>query len=146
MPKLFFCIGLGIVSLSALKLGVEAWQRSKWRRFLKSRVQNLQDRDVNTKFFHISTVHRWRKNWILGLHDTVDNWTLDHNIIHSFVKLFLIIFEAYKTLNCYQVYTNVLFFSPFKIQPLRIITLLRLKFLEQSTPSGPLKHRDLMAF
>lgn len=38
---------------------------------LKSRVQNLHDGDANTKFFHLSTVHRRRKNRILGLYDSV---------------------------------------------------------------------------
>ncbi|KAG5594328.1 hypothetical protein H5410_035560 [Solanum commersonii] len=50
---------------------------------LKSRIQWINDGDANTKFFHISTTNRRRRNRILGLNDSVGNWAFDHNIIRE---------------------------------------------------------------
>lgn len=50
---------------------------------LKSRVQWLNDRDANTKLFHMSMVNRKHRTRILGLYDFVGNWTFDPTIIND---------------------------------------------------------------
>ncbi|KAK4729525.1 hypothetical protein R3W88_022513 [Solanum pinnatisectum] len=60
---------------------------------LKSRVQWLNDGDANTKFFHISTTNRRRRNRIIGLNDSVGNWTFDletisNTIVHHFKTIY----------------------------------------------------------
>lgn len=41
-------------------------------------------------FFHLSTVHRRRKNIILGVHDSVGNWTFDPNSLILSRPIFII--------------------------------------------------------
>lgn len=41
---------------------------------LKSRVQWLPDGDDNTRFFHLSTVKRRRRNRISGIQNSVRQW------------------------------------------------------------------------
>lgn len=48
---------------------------------MKSRVQWINERDANTKLFHIATTNRRRKNRIIGWHDTVGNWTYNPIIL-----------------------------------------------------------------
>lgn len=56
---------------------------------LKSRVQWLVDGDANTRFFHLSTVKCHRRNRILGIQNSVGQWTFDHHQInHTIVNHF----------------------------------------------------------
>lgn len=50
---------------------------------LKSRIQWLNERNANTKFIHFTTIHRRRRNHILGLVDSVGNCTFDPNTIYN---------------------------------------------------------------
>lgn len=59
------------------------YEEDYWK--LKSQLQWLNDRDANTHFFHLSTIKRRWGNRILGLQDTVRNWTIDPTNIHDLV-------------------------------------------------------------
>lgn len=52
---------------------------------LKFRVQWLNEGDANTKFFHTTTIDRRRKNRILGLNDSIGNWTFDKGAINNII-------------------------------------------------------------
>lgn len=45
----------------------------------------LNQGDANTKFFHMSTLNRRRRNRITSLKDSVDNWSYDHNEIQELI-------------------------------------------------------------
>lgn len=71
---------------SILRLGEDFWK-------LKSRLFWLNEGDANTNFFHMSTLHRRRKNRITSLKDSVGNWSLDqseiqHQILTYYKNLF----------------------------------------------------------
>nr|XP_009591566.1 uncharacterized protein LOC104088573 [Nicotiana tomentosiformis] len=56
---------------------------------LKSRINWLSDSDANTRFFHISTLNRRKRNRILSLKDEADNWQhVPHEIKESIIKFF----------------------------------------------------------
>lgn len=50
-----------------------------WRQ--KSRDNWIQSGDRNTKFFHLTTLVRWRRNKIEGLFDSVGNWCTNFDSI-----------------------------------------------------------------
>lgn len=52
----------------------------------KSRVQWLTITDVNTKFFHVSTVIRLRRNDIIGLKDLAGNWSDERQSIGNLLE------------------------------------------------------------
>lgn len=52
-----------------------------WRQ--KSRDSWLQGGDRNTRFFHLTTLVRRRRNKIEGLYDSADNWCADSNSMKS---------------------------------------------------------------
>lgn len=68
-----------------LKLEEEFWK-------LKSRIQWIQDGDANTKFFHLTTLQRRRKNRIFSIRDEAGNW------LHNPKELTHIITNFYKNL------------------------------------------------
>lgn len=52
---------------------------------LKSRINWLNDRDANTKYFHLTTIQRRRRNRISALKDTCSNWFFNPTDIHNFI-------------------------------------------------------------
>lgn len=55
---------------------------------LKSRIHWLNEGDANTKFYHMSTVHKRRKNKIFAFRDTVGNWIVDRHDLEDHVTSF----------------------------------------------------------
>lgn len=56
--------------------------------FQRSRSMWLADGDRNTKYYHLQTVNRRRKNKILMLKDEGGNWIEDKNDIKKYVTCF----------------------------------------------------------
>lgn len=62
-----------------LKLEEEFWK-------LKSHINWLQQGDANTKFYHLTTIKRRRRNQITALKDSVGNWIYDQHTINSQIE------------------------------------------------------------
>jgi len=59
-------------------------EKDIWR--LKSCVNWLQQRDANTKFYHLTTLQRRRRNRITTLKDTSGNWTLEQSQVNEMIQ------------------------------------------------------------
>lgn len=66
-------------TLQTKYLSILRYEEIFWKQ--KYKIQWLNQSDSNTKFFHISTKIRRRKNKILSLKDDVGNWMFDQNAI-----------------------------------------------------------------
>lgn len=55
---------------------------------LNSRILCINNCDANTKFFHMSTLQRGRRNHITSLQDSVGNWISEDHIIKDHILEF----------------------------------------------------------
>ncbi|GAA0184786.1 hypothetical protein LIER_32074 [Lithospermum erythrorhizon] len=77
-----------------------------WR--LKSKEKHLKDGDKNSKFFHISTKLRRRKNLILGMEDSEGTWQIGADNVEAIVlDYFRTIFSANELCDPELVTTHV---------------------------------------
>ncbi|KAG5565354.1 hypothetical protein RHGRI_001303 [Rhododendron griersonianum] len=52
----------------------------------RSRIKWLQMGDKNSRFFHLSTIHRWQQNQIVKLKNEVGDWKSEEKDIAGIIR------------------------------------------------------------
>ncbi|KAF7154618.1 hypothetical protein RHSIM_Rhsim01G0048000 [Rhododendron simsii] len=64
----------------------DLWQKDAMYWHQRSRIKWLQMGDKNSRFFHLSTIHRRQRNQIVKLKDVAGNWKMEEKDISAIIQ------------------------------------------------------------